>query len=147
MVLTMVVMKNRIANQYGSPIAVYKWLMQIIHCIIFFLLLQNIYLRIYLLRRPPHGAHPLSLISGVQWEQVLPQPKVGVASCSLNKNIIGGCVDLCVNTMHRKDPLIFFGCVGSAFFLLLLFFTIEINALSLCFNNDNGPPFWRILWY
>ena len=46
-----------------------------------------------------------------------------------------GCVDLSMNTMHLKDPLVLFGFEDSALPLLLFLLS---HAFPLFFNNDKG---------
>ena len=54
-----------------------------------------------------------------------------------------GCVDLSMDTMHLKDPLVFFGFEGSAFSLPLFLLS---HALSLFFNNGKGPLYGK-MWH
>ena len=47
-----------------------------------------------------------------------------------------GCVDLSMDTMHLKDPLVLFGYEGSALSLPLF---VLSHALPLFFNNGKEP--------
>ena len=44
----------------------------------------------------------------------------------------GGCMDLSMDTMHLKDPLVLFGCEGSALSLPLFLLSPRINMLCPC---------------
>ena len=51
-------------------------------------------------------------------------------------------MDLSMDTLHLKYPLLLFGFEGSALTLPLFLISLRIlNALSLFFNNDKGPLF------
>ena len=51
----------------------------------------------------------------------------------------GGCVQLSMDTMHLKDPLVLFRSEGSALSFSLSSFTYKNYALSLLKKNDKGP--------
>ena len=53
-----------------------------------------------------------------------------------------GCVDLSVDTLHLKDPLVLFGSEGSVLTLPIFLLSLRIVAVSLFFTNDKGPLFW-----
>ena len=87
------------------------------------------------------GAHPIDLVNGVQSELAPPgEPYklVRQPACIIKE---GGCVDLSMDTMHLKDPLVLFGHKGSAL-TLPLFSSFTLLALSRFFNDDQP---WKYL--
>ena len=58
----------------------------------------------------------------------------------------GGCVDLSMDTMHVKDPLVLFGSEGFPLTLPLFLLSPRIIMLCHCSSTDKGPPFGNILW-
>ena len=53
-----------------------------------------------------------------------------------------GCVDLSMDTMHLKNPLVFFGFEGSALSLQLFLLS---HALPLFLNHGKGPLYKKKL--
>ena len=55
----------------------------------------------------------------------------------------GGCVDLSVDTMHLKDPLILFLDLKALLFLFVFFFFHILNNLCHCFSPITTDHFFE----
>ena len=96
---------------------------------------------IHIYQRTPQGAH--LMVCNSNWH-LLGNPKLAWHPARLIRQ--WGCVDLSMDTMHLKYPLVLFGCEGSALTLPLLLLSPRIIMLCHCSSTMTEDHF-LILYY
>ena len=79
------------------------------------------------------------MVSNRSWPARPVELKVVLSPARLIKE--GGCVDLSMDTLHLRYPLVLFGSKGSALL------SPRMIVLSLLFNNDKGPLYANVVWH